>query len=45
MRLRYKGRSEMHGDRYLLDTNAIVALLQGHKELLALTASAQWFGV
>ena len=35
----------MHGDRYLLDTNAIVALLQGHKALLALTASAQWLGV
>ncbi len=45
MRLRHKGRSVMHGDRYLLDTNAIVALLQGHKELLALTASAQWLGV
>jgi predicted nucleic acid-binding protein len=29
----------------LLDTNALVALLQGHKELAALLSQAQWLGV
>ena len=33
------------GERYLLDTNALVALLQGHEGLLALTEQAQWLGV
>ena len=35
----------MPGKRYLLDTNALVALLQGHEGLLALTEQAQWLGV
>jgi tRNA(fMet)-specific endonuclease VapC len=35
----------MLGNRYLLDTNALVALLQGHQGLLALTDKAQWLGV
>lgn len=35
----------MPGNRYLLDTNALVALLQGHKGLLTLTDKAQWIGV
>lgn len=35
----------MPGKRYLLDTNALVALLQGHKELVALVEQAQWLGV
>lgn len=35
----------MLGKRYLLDTNALVALLQGNQELLALTQSAEWLGV
>jgi len=35
----------MPGERYLLDTNALVALLQGHKGLLELTEKAQWLGV
>lgn len=33
------------GRRYLLDTNALVALLQGHEGLLTLTEQAQWLGV
>ena len=33
------------GRRYLLDTNALVALLQGHDGLLALTRQAEWLGV
>jgi tRNA(fMet)-specific endonuclease VapC len=37
--------SVMLGKRYLLDTNALVALLQGHKGLLALVDQAQWLGV
>ncbi len=35
----------MPGDRYLLDTNALVALLQGNEELVELTQRAQWLGV
>ena len=35
----------MAGNRYLLDTNALVALLQGHVGLLALADSADWLGV
>ena len=35
----------MPGERYLLDTNAVVALLQGHPGLLELTEKAQWLGV
>ena len=35
----------MAGRRYLLDTNALVALLRGNKELLALTQSAEWLGL
>jgi tRNA(fMet)-specific endonuclease VapC len=31
--------------RYLLDTNALVALLQGHEELLSTVESADWLGV
>jgi tRNA(fMet)-specific endonuclease VapC len=37
--------SAMPGKRYLLDTNALVALLQGHKGLIALVDQAQWLGV
>lgn len=35
----------MPGNRYLLDTNALVALLQGNQELVELTRQAQWLGV
>ncbi len=35
----------MPGSRYLLDTNALVALLQGNQELLGLTQAAQWLGL
>jgi len=35
----------MSGSRYLLDTNAIIALLQGNKQLLTLLNSANWVGV
>ena len=35
----------MPGERYLLDTNALVALLQGNEELVELTRHAQWLGV
>jgi tRNA(fMet)-specific endonuclease VapC len=37
--------SAMLGNRFLLDTNALVALLQGHQGILALTGQAQWLGV
>lgn len=35
----------MSGDRYLLDTNAIIALLSGNQTLVDLTASATWLGI
>ena len=35
----------MPGKRYLLDTNALTALLEGSRELVALTQSADWLGV
>lgn len=35
----------MNGNRYLLDTNAIVALLQGNPQLYQLTQNCDWLGV
>jgi predicted nucleic acid-binding protein len=35
----------MPGKRYLLDTNALVALLQGHAGLVTLVRHAEWLGV
>jgi tRNA(fMet)-specific endonuclease VapC len=35
----------MPGNRYLFDTNALVSLLQGNEELLALAENADWLGV
>ena len=45
MRFKSNGCSVTPGKRYLLDTNALVALLQGHDRLLALNGQAQWLGV
>jgi tRNA(fMet)-specific endonuclease VapC len=35
----------MSGKRYLLDTNAIVALLQGSPALVTLLQNAEWVGI
>ena len=35
----------MSGRRYILDTNAIIALLKGHQELLDLLHQAEWMGI
>lgn len=35
----------MSGERYLLDTNAIVALLQGNVRLIQLLRQAEWIGI
>lgn len=35
----------MNGDRYLLDTNAIVALLRGHASLVERLRQAAWVGI
>ena len=35
----------MHRERFLLDTNALVALLEGHEALITLTKEADWLGV
>jgi len=35
----------MSGKRFLLDTNAIVALLQGNPELTQLLGNADWIGI
>ena len=45
MRWSPSGLSAKPGNRFLLDTNAPVALLQGNAELLTLTQSAEWLGV
>ncbi len=35
----------MLGKRFLLDTNALIALLKGNQSLLDLTSSAEWVGI
>lgn len=35
----------MSGNRYVLDTNVIVALLQGNTQLIELVKDADWLGV
>jgi tRNA(fMet)-specific endonuclease VapC len=35
----------MSGKRYLLDTNAIVSLLQGSEALITLLQNAEWVGI
>ena len=35
----------MPGKRYLLDTNAVIALLAGHAGLAALADDAEWLGI
>lgn len=35
----------MPGRRFLLDTNALIALLKGNPSVLELTASADWIGI
>jgi tRNA(fMet)-specific endonuclease VapC len=35
----------MNGRRYILDTNAIVALLKGNESLLNSTEQAEWVGI
>ena len=45
MQLPLKGAYAMSGDRYLLDTNAIIALLQGDDLLLKHLQNARWIGI
>lgn len=40
-----KERSEMNGSRYLLDTNAIIALLQGNQQVSESLQNAEWIGI
>ncbi|MBW4422716.1 MAG: type II toxin-antitoxin system VapC family toxin [Myxacorys californica WJT36-NPBG1] len=35
----------MNGNRYLLDTNAIIALLQGNQQVLQQLQTSEWIGV
>jgi hypothetical protein len=35
----------MTGNRYLLDTNAVIALLQGNQQVLQLLQNSDWIGV
>jgi len=35
----------MNGNGYLLDTNAIIALLQGNQQLIQLLENAEWIGI
>ncbi|WP_323315786.1 type II toxin-antitoxin system VapC family toxin [Limnoraphis robusta] len=45
MQLQCRGLCGMSGNRYLLDTNAIVALLQGTTQLVQLLQNADWIGI
>jgi tRNA(fMet)-specific endonuclease VapC len=45
MLLLHKERYEMSGNRYVLNTNAIVALLQGNAQLIQLIQNADWIGI
>lgn len=40
-----KERSEMNGSRYLLDTNAIIALLQGNQQISGSLQNAECIGI
>jgi hypothetical protein len=35
----------MNGNKFILDTNAIVALLKGNSEILKLTETAEWIAI
>ena len=35
----------MPGERYLLNTNALIALLQGNQQLIELLQDAEWIGI
>jgi len=35
----------MNGNKFILDTNAIVALLKGNPEILKLTETAEWIAI
>jgi len=35
----------MSGSKYLFDTNAVIALLGGNKQLLQLSGNASWLGI
>jgi len=35
----------MNGNRFVLDTNAIIGLLKGNSTLLGLSATAEWIGI
>jgi predicted nucleic acid-binding protein len=45
MRLLSRKKYEMNGNAYFLDTNAIITLLQGNKQLLQHLHDAQWVGI
>jgi hypothetical protein len=35
----------MPGERHLLNTNALIALLQGNQQLIELLQDAEWIGI
>lgn len=35
----------MSGSRYLLDTNAVIALLQGNDKVIEILKPAEWIGI
>ncbi|MGB3403453.1 MAG: type II toxin-antitoxin system VapC family toxin [Microcoleaceae cyanobacterium] len=41
----YRELLGVSGNRYLLDTNAIVALLQGNTQLIQLLQNSDWIGI
>ena len=42
---KFKRLSGMSGNKYILDTNAIVALLKADSSLINLTENAEWIGI
>ena len=45
MRSQRNANRVMPGKRFLLDTNALIALLKGNQSLVDLTSSAEWVGI
>jgi tRNA(fMet)-specific endonuclease VapC len=45
MRLKRSGLYAMNGKRYLLDTNAVIALLAGNNQVVKLLCDADWIGI
>jgi len=41
----FRENKEMNGNRYILDTNAVISLLKGNNFLLNIAENAEWVGI